>query len=319
MHVRRAPANKTVYYLFHYADGNTAVTLDPGEGGFLRRILDPRFMNNVLGSALLRSLMHPKIVDAFKPKGWRQLCTTEYGMKDSIVIVHKRLFGDEHILSTLRANNNIIVFDIIDSQLSRFHQADALLCCSHKAYAHYNAVQTECPVYFTEHCLDIRLGPKAPPPARFSAFYFGAMENLLFYNSIFAEVRPCFTAPYEKFPPLTDWMDYLDLANFHYALRPPMEGPVFKPFTKGFVAAAYAANILVHASDGDALHYLGEDYPYLLHEPLCEAAVLESLARAKKDFGGTEWRKGIDVMQRVAQKTAPERIAGQFWKLISEL
>ena len=82
----------------------------------------------------------------------------------------------------------------------------------------------------------------------------------------------------------TNWFDRLRHCNVHYAVRNrrPIDG--FKPFLKGFTAAQCHANIIVPKTEGDAIYYLGSDYPYLLEDDGL-GSVLEMIERVKASFG----------------------------------
>ncbi|SBV98729.1 conserved hypothetical protein [uncultured delta proteobacterium] len=265
---------------------------------------------------MVRQLMHSRLMMPYAPEDWGIICTTDINIKNSLVIVHKSIFNSPNIMQALKAQGNTIVADVIDGVITDVTDIDAILCCSHKAVAFYTAAQNKCPVFFVEHCCDIRVLEQEETPSTFSPFYFGASENLLVYNSIFEFIRPCFTNYYDQ---QMNWVDYLKLANFHYALRCKIDPRSFKPFMKGIIASFCNSNILVHASDGDAARYLGQDYPYLIKEPLTEQVVLHYLAKAKDDFGGKTWNSGLAVMRDMKELFRPATIAAQFWTMVRRL
>lgn len=134
--------------------------------------------------------------------------------------------------------------------------------------------------------------------------------------------------PSKMKPPLEetalDILTYQDQAGFedalarlahypmHYAVRRRSVHPeVSKPFTKGFTAAAMGANVLVDAGTDDALHYLGHDYPYLIASRK-DADIAAGLARAADDFGGPEWRRGLDAMAYVRDVSSPRHVVGEL-------
>ena len=87
--------------------------------------------------------------------------------------------------------------------------------------------------------------------------------------------------------------DRLKTYNLHYAVRPHEQSSgqnqsTTKPFTKGFVAATAGASVIASVESDDVLHYLGEDYPFLVKKA-DQAGILEALDRASSLFGTPEW------------------------------
>ncbi|WP_143145520.1 hypothetical protein [Desulfovibrio litoralis] len=273
----------------------------------------------IFSSALMRSFMQAKIISKYKHDSYNIIVSSSWTVKNSIVIIDRMAINNEKLLSTLKKNQNIILIDVIDGvfDLNLLHYVDGIICCSHKAYNYYNTLSNRCMIFFIEHCADIRLPDKIEPLFSFSPYYFGAHENLLMYNSLRDLLTIVYTDHNSKIT--LNWMDKIPLANFHYALRPPMEKLVFKPFTKGFTAAWANSNILVHKDDGDAALYLGNDYPYLIHEDITESVVLEYLAKATDDFGSKDWNYALSIMKEIKEKISHENIAKQFWAMIKDI
>jgi hypothetical protein len=305
--------NKTIVYLFQ-SSLKQAVFFDPSKPSFFRAIFDPNVLRNIWGSVLLRQLIHAKIMDKFAPEGWRQICTNEIGWENSIIILHKSMFTDLRLRQRLKENGNVILLDVIDGVIDDVLYADGILCCSHKAHSYYKKKYSKFPVFFVEQGVDPRVPKMQTLLPEFSAYYFGDIVNFQIFNSVFQYVRPCFT--YANNTVYQDWLSYLPKANFHYAVRPPSGKNIFKPFIKGGIAAYCASNMLIHKDDGDAAYYLGNDYPYLIREDLSENTVLEYLRKAREEYGGAEWNRGLSIMADVKEQFAPQRIAGQFWDMI---
>lgn len=94
--------------------------------------------------------------------------------------------------------------------------------------------------------------------------------------------------------------------NLHYGIRRIVEYPHLrgrKPFTKGFTAAVLGANILTHADEDDALHLLGEDYPYMAHST-DEEHILDTWEKARRTFGGPQWNDALRQMDALAQRVS---------------
>jgi hypothetical protein len=92
----------------------------------------------------------------------------------------------------------------------------------------------------------------------------------------------------------------------------------FKPFLKGFTAAHCRANIIVPKGESDAIYYLSSDYPYLLADESL-TSVLDMIERTKASFGGEEWRRGLEIMETVRQRSSPEQIGSEIEALIGGL
>lgn len=106
--------------------------------------------------------------------------------------------------------------------------------------------------------------------------------------------------------------------NFHYAVRPQAPDRLlrsYKPFTKGFTAAALHSNILVNRSVDDALDLLSDDYPYLVSSNTADE-VVQMFRYAKDSYGSSEWGRGLRIMGELRSKVAPEAVAHQLSKMV---
>lgn len=107
-------------------------------------------------------------------------------------------------------------------------------------------------------------------------------------------------------------LDRLTLFPMHYAVRRQSYNPlVAKPFTKGFTAAAMRANVLVDAATDDAIYYLGTDYPYLIPDRT-QSSIRLGLRKAFDDYGGPEWRRGLEIMEYVRQVSSPRHVVNEL-------
>lgn len=107
--------------------------------------------------------------------------------------------------------------------------------------------------------------------------------------------------------------------NFHYGVRPdPPPGPrrMYKPFTKGVTAAACHSNIIVNRQVDDAVDFLGEDYPYLVASN-APSDVEECFRKAKEEFGGPEWLRGLEIMRSVRDRVSGPVQARQFAEIVT--
>lgn len=109
--------------------------------------------------------------------------------------------------------------------------------------------------------------------------------------------------------------------NLHYAVRPdarPNGLQIYKPFTKGFNAAACHSNIIVNSDVDDVSDFLGEDYPYLVPSTR-DSDILEVFQRAMDDFGGPDWGRGLDIMAALNARLSPHTLAQSFAAIIRDV
>jgi hypothetical protein len=329
--------DKAVVFLFRPGKAGRRRThhfdFGPARQGLLRRLLHPlarrsqgidwesahvkSLLPTLYPSTIVRCLMQAQIAARHAPEGFSAHCSSDTDVRNSIVIVPKQMILRQGLLHRLKKRGNRLLLDLIDGffEPESLAGADGLLCCSRKALAHYAAGRGLPPVFFVEHCADVRLPRNIRGPAEFSPYYFGAPQNLFLPASLRRQVTPVFTDQDNVADP--EWFRSLPLANLHYAVRPPDAGPAFKPFIKGITAALCGANILVHKDDGDAALYLGEDYPYLIREECGEKVVADYLRKAREDFGGRDWNRGLSAMRRIRELAEEKTIADQFWAAVA--
>ncbi|HPT95388.1 MAG TPA: hypothetical protein PLB94_06555 [Microbacteriaceae bacterium] len=111
------------------------------------------------------------------------------------------------------------------------------------------------------------------------------------------------------------WFDLLPDYNVHYAVRQTRALDHFKPFLKGFTAAACGANVLIHVDGAEARRWLPEDYPYWLTGELNEDNIVSALVRVRESFGSAEWNAGLDAMADIAAQTDRPAIGRELLSL----
>lgn len=269
-------------------------------------------------SMKMRCLWLPAVLARFAPLGAAIFSTNMYeDTRDSIIILSKPAVASVDVLKTLKKNGNILLFDFIDFALTGpadfFPYIDGLIASSVKGAQLYRELPwIKIPVFHVAHNLDPSFNAERIGDLdKFSPLYNGNIENLLIYPSM-QRLLPVFPYTSEK---KKAWIEATLHANFFYAVRPKMHPFCCKPFLKGYTAARLNSNILIHKDDGDALHYLGEDYPYLIKENLNEKVVLKYFITAREGFGGAEWNKGLEKMRAMRSAFSDETIATQFWKM----
>lgn len=97
--------------------------------------------------------------------------------------------------------------------------------------------------------------------------------------------------------------------NGHISLRQPGREYLYKPNCKVSTAAACAAN-LVTTRDVSAVELLGDDYPFY-----CEGTaegLLQGIEEMRRQFGSAAWKRGLDRMREIRERTSIERIADDY-------
>lgn len=155
-------------------------------------------------------------------------------------------------------------------------------------------------------------------PGRLAAVYVGHPGNAAIPPALAPEIT---VLPVQRNAEMAQAVQAMGRYNFHYAVRPsPPPDPrrPCKPFTKGFNAAACGANLLVNAQVDDALEFLPPDYPYLIPGN-APADVEAGFARAREEYGGPEWRRGLEIMRAVQARVSAPAQARDFARIVTRL
>lgn len=146
--------------------------------------------------------------------------------------------------------------------------------------------------------------------------YFGAAGNI---DDIDALPDKIIMPDYDP-EDIEDFLASYGKANLHLCARTPYgvraHGALAtKPFTKGFGAGVVKANVLVNAQVHDAVHYLGDDYPYMITENSTQA-IADGIAKAEDEFGSDTWKLGLDRMADMTARIAPEKVADDLKQIV---
>ncbi|MFC6582236.1 hypothetical protein [Sulfitobacter aestuariivivens] len=204
----------------------------------------------------------------------------------------------------------------LDLTLFDFHIAASFAAqhaiCKHLA----NAGLSERPVGLVHHHADPRLAKIASRTENgFRAAYVGMPENATIPESLQSDVAVLHAKTGRDFGRI---LPELQKYTLHFAVRPPRDNATargYKPFTKGFTAAACRANIMVNRSEDDAEHLLGADYPYFV-EGASADAIENCFEDARSHYGGPVWKDARDRVQNMLELTRPDRLAGQLHEII---
>lgn len=260
-------------------------------------------------------------------EAFQQVCSN---LQDCIVIMLKgtwALFGDDGMLD-LRRHARAVCVDYVDSNVrTNFARHAQVHIAASKAgasmleelVADQGADGSTGRVRHLTHHADPRLSDlRCLSAAKVQVGYLGHPANAFLTDRLRQDVH---MLSYENDRDIGAVFDGLRDFNMHYCVRAlprRKEVPgVFKPFTKGFTAAVLGANVLTTRDTVDAVHYLGEDYPFLL-DRTDEASVLTALDRARDIYGTPAWDEATDRMRYVRQESSPERIAQEMLEILSD-
>jgi hypothetical protein len=236
---------------------------------------------------------------------------------ERIVLTKSALYAiTAETLGQLRAQGHVLIADFVDLPVDHDIAAgmDFLLASSRSQAEFFRQQLPQIPVFHITHHVDLRL-PKIIPaagPARFG--YFGKPQNCMYES----ELGGLVSVVAVENPAQTGWMQRLAALNAHYALRTRLGAGVFKPFTKGFIAAHCSAPVIVAAADTEARHYLGADYPFSIAD-LSLGAVRAHLEEFAVAYGTAPWRAAIAMMREVAERSGQAQIKHELMAFLAAL
>ncbi|WP_454274200.1 hypothetical protein [Roseovarius sp. MBR-154] len=233
-------------------------------------------------------------------------------------------------MEMLRGRTRGLAIDYVDARARDCFSphADLHIAASRKGEAILNRVLVRrdagdgrAGVAHLTHHYDPRLvGRQMVDPGDLRAAYLGHPRNVYLPDVIAAHVT--------RIDPggeggIEAGFDRLCGFNLHYAIRPPdhaqtLARDLAKPFTKGFTAAAFGANVMVTCDTDDAEFYLGRDYPFLVadHQP---ATIAEAFARAQGLYATADWHEARDRMRHLRNLSAPAQVARELDVILSRL
>jgi hypothetical protein len=217
-------------------------------------------------------------------------------------------------IAALRTRNVAVigVWDDLPPEPAKMAALDASMTLSHRQTLDFMRRFPATPAFHVTHQVNRLIRPCPPPADRLRTGYFGELANTVRPDTLarMVELVGIDTSHVE-----TDWIGRLREFNAHWTIRKrrPIDGA--KPFLKGFLAARCGAVAVSAREDEDALHYLGDDYPFFVTslDPADLEADMVALAAA---FGGPEWRHARAVMEQVAARSTDAVVAAEFRAMI---
>lgn len=276
------------------------------------------------GSTVMRGQQLSNIAQkALSPTNHVLFKSTDYRFKNCTLFLTKWVIYtlSQKDLKRLKEKHNRLIFDPIDGPIpaDRLGYADIVVAASDTIYKDYKkTLPSSVKIILVNHNVDPRLKTLdwSKRPTTLRAGYFGELLNTVITPEIKKRVD---IIPVDNTRQNNYWLEKLPEYNLHYAIRQARDVYPNKPFLKGFTAAHCGANILIQASEKEAVRWLGKDYPYLLRGKVTEKKILEMLKHAKKSFGSKEWVRGLEIMRGIRKKTSEEAIGKQLVELFTEV
>ena len=247
------------------------------------------------------------------------------GVRDQIVIVNQRAIWDNTVeaLSDLRKRNIAVIGDWMDAPVEKEKAElfDAHMAFSFTQMLGLNHAYPEIPAYHVTHHVNADI-PRVPPPTdKLRTGYFGSLRNTTLPSSLSGAVS--LIDVWAKTG--TRWVDRFQDYNCHWIVRmdPVTDGHKkryggWKPFIKGFTAAACGSVVIVTRDDLNAAHYLGDDYPFYA-ESLAAADLEMAWARVASAFGGHDWRMAQEIMRQVAARSSDAQVCSEFKAMLDDV
>lgn len=226
-----------------------------------------------------------------------------------------KVLGAEQ-LAALKQRGNRLLFDVVDEAPPPTTRefADALVAASITAYVEYSRLFPQVQVSLVNHHVNPRITSderlKHPrPSSSLKSGYVGELVNAILTPAILERVEAVHVDTSREH---YEWLERLPDFNLHYAVRNTRALDAHKPFLKGFTAAYCRANVLIQADYVEALHWLGPDYPYLLHGPPTEERIIAALDHVASSFGSAEWHDALEVMAGLRERVSANRIVREL-------
>lgn len=145
---------------------------------------------------------------------------------------------------------------------------------------------------------------KCVRPEGFAPGYLGYRFNALYLDEI----------PMRVVEDPNQWVGSMKSFNLHYNVREPKDD-LLKPATKIAAAAGAGANIITLRSP-IAMELLGNDYPYYINN-ISPGEVRRVFDKAKDEFGGEEWKRGVDIMAQLRPKLDLNLLVKKYAQVLS--
>jgi hypothetical protein len=239
-------------------------------------------------------------------------------LRDQVVVVSKWALEtlSSWELAALRKRNIVSIgsWDDFVPKPRKVRSLDAHMTLSYRQTLDLNRLYPATPAFLVTHHVNQQVARTTPPTDRLRTGYFGDLANTVLPKSL-SETVDLHAADNTA---RMHWLEALAHYNCHWIVRRRLRWDGWKPFLKGFTAARCGAVIIITRDDGDALYYLGDDYPFYA-DGLSDAELEMAYLAAASAFGGPAWRMAQDIMRQVEARGADDVVCGEFKAMINQL
>jgi hypothetical protein len=273
------------------------------------------------GITLLRARQLSQMVARSYPDRYDvSLCSDITSVRDHVVIVNRGAieFNSLDRLAALQKRNIVSISDWLDLPI-RAHANpvfDAHMTLSLPQAVELNRRFPKTPAFHVTHHVNPDIPDCTSPTDRLRTGYFGRLANTSRPDSLSDEIEminvvdASFTAE--------DWARVAPLYNCHWIVRQLDALQEWKPFLKGFNAARCGAVVIVTKDDMNAIHYLGDDYPFYA-DSLAPEDLDTAWRRVAAAFGGPDWQKAQAIMRQVRARSSDRQVVVEFKAMLDEI
>ncbi|WP_435169046.1 hypothetical protein [Falsirhodobacter sp. 1013] len=273
------------------------------------------------GITLMRARQLSEMVaDTYSDRYDVTLTSDIRSVRDQVVIVNRGAieFNPPEHLADLRDRNIVSVSDWLDMPIrpKTVPVFDAHMAFSLPQAVELNRLYPATPAFHVTHHVNPAVPDCAGPTDRLRTGYFGRLANtsrpstLSDVIELVNVVDASFTAE--------DWVRQAPLFNCHWIVRELDHLQEWKPFLKAFVAARCGAVVIVTRDDMNAMHYLGDDYPFYA-DSLAPEDLEMAWARTASAFGGKDWQKAQAIMRQVKARSSDRQVMVEFKAMLDEI
>lgn len=236
-----------------------------------------------------------------------------------LVIVTGGMIGrlSEADMREIRRAGAVVAVDFLDAKLNDidFENFDLVIAASMGGYLHCSK-KYDLPIFHMTHYSPTGMVAGNLPNDCLRLACFGEKSDV-FGSDYLSRVVDFFSLSAEDLD--TPWRHRLSEYNGHFALtKRGRDMGRFLPFTKGFLAAECGAAIFCSREDGDAIFYLGDDYPYFINATEPKDVEYQILSHSE-GFGGADWHRAMHRMASVRARSSPDFIAQEFTDILKNV
>ncbi|MFC0199555.1 hypothetical protein [Paracoccus rhizosphaerae] len=273
------------------------------------------------GITLMRARQLSQMVATAYPDRYEVTLRSDIGsVRDQVVIVNRGAieFNSREDLDELRGRNIASISDWLDLPVRPktipVFDAHMTLCLPQTIAL--NKLYPNTPAFHVTHHVNPAVPECTGPTDRLRTGYFGRFANTSCPNSLSTMIELVNVVD-ASFTP-SEWARQAPMYNCHWIIREIDHLQEWKPFLKGFVAARCGAVVIVTRDDMNAMHYLGDDYPFYA-DSLATADLEMAWLKAASAFGSKEWGKAQAIMRQVKERSSDRQVMVEFKSMLDEI